>query len=37
MTILRTASLGANFTGSYKKKCNMLFTRNLPIEFGGRQ
>ena len=32
MKNLRTASLGSNFTGSSEKECNILLTRNLPIE-----
>ena len=35
--VLRTGSLGSNFSGSYKKECNILLTRNLPIEFGVRR
>ena len=37
MKVLRTASLESNFTGSYKKECNILLTRNLPVEPGVRQ
>ena len=37
MKILRPVTRGSNFTGSYKKVCNMLLTRNLPIGSGVRQ
>ena len=36
MKVLRTASLGSNFTGSYKKQCNVVEKRGgtKPVKLG---